>query len=123
MGWTPVDLLIPDVDMFRFGNASSTKLDSLRPNDATIEIRNGAPYIIADGKGQSLFDRFGADTFPVTGVAYLLPAGTTLPGGMRLVNDIEHHYNLAPIYDMRLAEFLSLCRVLALQLTFAFKKK
>jgi hypothetical protein len=123
MGWTPVDLLVPDVDVYRLGNASSSKIDVLRPGEATIETRDGIPFIIADGTGVSLYDRDGLEIAGLTGHVYLLKAGVYLPAGLRLHNDFEHHYNLAPIFDMKLEDFIGLCRMLAPLLTFAFKRK
>ena len=122
MGWIPVDLMIPDVDIFRFGNGSGPKFNALRPNDAMIEVRNGIPYVLATGRGFSLLDRKGLDESSMTGHVYLLPAGTTIPGGLRLIHDKPHHYSLAPIHDMRQDQFLFLCQSLAPSLTFAMRK-
>jgi hypothetical protein len=97
------------LDLYRFGNAKSPRLDHIRPlKDARLEERNSVKYIIADGNGISVFSTFD----PRKKNLWKIPKGTPLPEGVILVEDKrsghENHYMLAPASNMRLSAFLDL---------------
>ncbi|KHD06899.1 hypothetical protein PN36_03480 [Candidatus Thiomargarita nelsonii] len=97
------------LDLYRFGNAKSPRLDHIRPlKDARLDDRNGVKYIIADGNGISVFSTFD----PKKKNTWKIPKGTPLPEGITLVEDKrlghENHYMLAPTITMRLSTFLDL---------------
>ena len=111
---SPEEIFITDytslfLDLYRFGNSVSPRLDHIRPGkDAKIQDRNGIKYIIADGNGISAFS-----SVPVgKGHAWKLRKGTPLPIGIKLVIDKrpnhQTHYMLAPEKTMKLSEFHAL---------------
>jgi len=60
MGWIPVEMMVPDVDLFRSGNAGGPRMNHLREgHDATVVVRNGVNIILADGGGISLLTKKG----------------------------------------------------------------
>jgi hypothetical protein len=94
------------LDLYRFGNATSPRLDHIRPlKDAILDEKNGIKYIRADGNGISVFSTFD----PKKKNTWKIPKGTTLPDGVILVEDKrfghENHYMLAPAKTMRLLAF------------------
>ena len=111
---TPEEIYITDytelfLDLYRFGNSSSPRLDNIRPmKDARIEDRNGIKYIIADGNGVSAFSSVAKGKRNT----WKIKRGTPLPPGVRFVEDKrpghENHYMLAPEKTMKLSEFHAL---------------
>lgn len=123
MGWIPIDLMVPDVDLFRVGNAGGPRLYHVRDRDVDTVEHNGTTRVIANGKGISLTTQKGLDASRFGGHVYMLPAGTALPGGLKLNHDDAHHYSLCPTHPMPLSQFLELCRALAPALSFVKVKK
>ncbi|MES2825116.1 MAG: hypothetical protein V4732_16050 [Pseudomonadota bacterium] len=111
---TPEEIFITDytslfIDLYRFGNSVSPRLDHIRPSkDAKIQDRNGIKYIVADGNGISAFSSVPAGK----GHAWKLRKGTSIPVGIKLVIDKrpnhQNHYMLAPEKTMKLSEFHAL---------------
>lgn len=97
------------LDLYRFGNSISPRLDHVRPGkDAHIQDRNGIKYIVADGNGVSAFSAVPTGK----GNVWKLRKGTPLPPGIKLVIDKrpnhQNHYMLAPEKTMKLSEFHAL---------------
>jgi len=77
MGWIPVEMMVPDVDLFRSGNAGGPRMNHLREgHDATVVVRNGVNIILADGGGISLLTKKGMAESTIKGHYYLTEAGT-----------------------------------------------
>ena len=111
---TPEEIYIADhtelfLDLYRYGNSRSPRLDHIRPNkDAKIQDRGGVKYIFADGNGVSAFSSIQQGKKNT----WKLRKGTPLPAGVKLVIDKrknhETHYMLAPERTMKLSEFHAL---------------
>lgn len=97
------------LDLYRFGNSKSPRLDNIRPmKDAMIQDRNGIKYIVADGNGVSAFSSVPQGKRNT----WKIRKGTLLPHGVKLVIDRrpghENHFMLAPLKTMKLSEFHAL---------------
>ena len=115
--------MVPDVNLFRVGNAGGPRFDHVRDRDIDTVEHNGTTSVIANGKGISLTTQKGLDASRFGGHVYMLSAGTTLPGGLKLNHDDAHHYSPCPTRPMSLGQFLELCRALAPALSFVKVKK
>ena len=103
MGTTPVQL-------YRRGNASSPRLDHVRPIDVTIFIRNGIEWVAARSGGISTF---AFPTLPGRGRIWRLPAGTQYPDELILNNDHGDHWSWEPAQDMALSRYRTLLSAVA----------
>lgn len=107
----PDEIFISDytdvfLDLYRFGNSVSPRLDHIRPmKDAKVLDRSGVKYIIADGNSISAFSSVDSSKRNI----WKIPKGTPVPGGIKLVIDkrLDHkgRYTFAPAPTMKLSEF------------------
>lgn len=118
------DLFLAPEDLFRLGNATSPRLTHIRrPKDIdTIEI-NGITVVVANGKGISLATKDRLDKTPIGGWVWKVAKGTTMPMGLKLVNDRLGHYSICPLSNMPLDEFIGLLSKLAMKCQKVFKKQ
>ena len=94
------------VDLFRFGNASSPRLDNVRTTDLSTTQRNGVLWVIRDSGGISMFDGPKGQTKNV----WKLPRGTQIPAKLHLVNDRDDHWSLMPAVDLTMEEYQAALR-------------
>ena len=118
------DLFLAPEDLFRLGNATSPRLTHIRrPKDIdTIEI-NGITVVVANGKGISLATKDRLDKTPIGGWVWKIAKGTTMPMGLKLVNDRLGHYSICPLSNMPLDEFIGLLSKLAMKCQKVFNKQ
>ena len=91
------------MNLYRFGNANSPKLDNVRPG---IDVDVVGDTVIANGKGMSLFSTYD----PGKKNVWRLNQGTALPDKLKIINDHGNHYVLAPTENMLLEEYKNLLR-------------
>lgn len=106
------------LDLYRFGNASSPRLDHVRPlKDIAVVKQNGIELIIANGNGVSLSSKFD----PSKKNTWKISRNTPLPKGLRLVSDRRpgkgDHYMIAPVENMPFMKFIGLLQELAVHCT------
>ena len=110
----PKEFYVVPEDVFRLGNADSPRLDHIRGRDVDTTTIDDVLMVVANGKGISVFDREGIRLAPFTGWVWKVAATTTLPPGLKLVQDKAHHFCIAPVSNMPLARYKSLLEQLAL---------
>jgi hypothetical protein len=102
------------LDLYRFGNSSSPKLDRVRAfKDVMVMKTNGIEMVVANGNGVSLssiFDSKKRNTWK-------LSKNTPIPTGLRLVKDLRpgrsDHFMIAPISSMPFTKYIGLLQELA----------
>ena len=116
---TDLFTLVP-CDLFRSGNATSARLENVRPDDvATVDEKNpdgSVTRYVLPGGGISTFNRDWRDTLGKERAEatkmWKIPAGTALPARIRITKDKWNsrfratHYSIAPAYKMKLSEFI-----------------
>jgi hypothetical protein len=118
------DLFMAPEDLFRLGNATSPRLDNIRrPKDVDTTEINGILIVIANGKGISLSTKSRIEVTPMSGWVWKIPKGTSVPPGLKLLNDRPGHYSITPTFNMPLDEFKGLLSKLALKCHKVFKKQ
>lgn len=114
----PEFLFLAEEDLLRIGNATSPRLDNLRPRDLDLFERNGVMMVIANGKGISLVNEKRLKETGMSGTVWKVPAKTPMPLGLGLNPDSDPrkggHYFICPVGDMTLSRYLSLLNELAL---------
>ncbi|MFB2917093.1 MULTISPECIES: hypothetical protein [Aerosakkonema] len=83
------------IDLYRQGNASSPKMDNVRPKDVTSYEDNGQVWVTPTLEGSP----GGISTFATLGAGknwWKLEAGTDIPPELRLVNDYNDHWVWEP---------------------------
>lgn len=84
---------------------------------------NGIAVAISNGKGISLFTKERIEATPMSGWVWKISKGTSVPKGLKLINDREGHYSICPTHNMPLDEFIGLLSKLALQCHKVYKKQ
>lgn len=92
------------VDLFRMGNATSARLDHVRPIDVHQFLSNGVIWVKAGTGGVSTFDRIAS----VPGRWWKLSAGYDYGGLLLVWNDHGHHWAWEPAVDMTLSQYTGL---------------
>lgn len=103
------------VDLFRWGNASSPKLDNVRPTDLGTFKHDGQDWVEGKSGGVSLFSSDAGR--PNT---WRLPKGTPVPAQLDVYDDgaeSRNHWLIRPAVNMPMAEFQSLLRAFAARFT------
>jgi hypothetical protein len=99
--------LFPE-DVYRMGNAKTHRMSVIRQDEViTMEIK-GVTIVIANNNGVSVWTKEGIIEKGLTGYAWLITTGTSLPTGLKLVNDTPGHYMLAPVRNMPLDTYKGL---------------
>lgn len=114
--------IVPE-EIFRLGNSSSPRLSNVRPRDVNTTEINGVTIIIANGKGISVFDKEGINESPMAGWVWRFQANTSIPAGLKLVQDKAHHFCIAPISNMPLRKYKGLLEEMALHAERVYKKE
>ena len=110
----PNDLYLTELDLYRFGNATSPRLDNVRVDrDIPTMSMNGIPFVQPSHHGVSLITKERAAKTPGAGWVWLIPKGVHLEPGLTIVKDSETHYLLSPSMLMPLDEFKGLLAKLA----------
>lgn len=117
------NLYLTQEDLYRFGNATSSRLTRLRVGEITTTDRNGITMIIANEKGVSLFNEEGMKRSPLTGWVWKINTSTPLPHGLKLIQkgSLGHHM-LAPVETMPLSKYIGLLEQVAIHCEKIFKK-
>ena len=92
------------IDLYRLGNASSARLDRLRPDEVGIVARDGRDWVVGRSGGVSTFEA-------PTGLRgrhwWRLSAQTAYDETlMHLWNDFGNHWSWEPAANMPLAQFV-----------------
>jgi hypothetical protein len=108
------DLYLAEIDFYRFGNATSPRLDHVRvPRDMPSNSINGIVFVQPGHHGVSLMTKERAEKTPGSGWVWVIAKGTHLEPGLTIVKDSETHYFLSPSGLMPLDEFKGLLAKLA----------
>ena len=103
------------LDLFRWGNSSSPKLDNVRPTDLGTFKRNGEDWVEARSGGVSLFSTDAGR--PNT---WKLPKNTAVPVKLDIYDDganSANHWLIRPAVDMKMTEYVELLRQFSARLT------
>jgi hypothetical protein len=92
------------IGLHRRGNASSPRMDDVRPVDVTSFIRNGAQWLRGRSGGISTF---ASPAPPGRGKIWRLPAGASYPDELYLENDHGDHWSWEPARDIEMARYRS----------------
>jgi hypothetical protein len=91
--------LVPE-QVFRVGNANSPRMHMVRPSEVDVTEINGVKVIIANGRGVSLYTLDELNRTTLTGWVWKFRPNTSIPQGLRLVNDKPGHFCVAPMSNM-----------------------
>ena len=95
------------LDLYRWGNASSPKLDNVRPTDLATYKHDGQDWVEAKSGGISVFS---TDTGEKN--TWKLPKGTAYAAKLFIFNDHDNHWSIQPSVNMTLVEYQALLREL-----------
>ncbi len=125
----PQYLYMIDEDLYRFGNATTSKLDNVRlhRNEVNTYDRNGVLMVRSDGKGISLITESRLASLIASGdmqgsYVWKIPPRFPIHPGLALFPDTDRlkpgqlpeHYFLCPQSDMPLSEYVGLLAKMAL---------
>lgn len=88
------------VDLYRMGNAISSRMENIRVKDIDIYDSDGKMWVAANSGGIS--------TFSIRGSGknwWKLDSEAEIPNELRVVNDYRSHWLWEPSYSMRLDEY------------------
>ncbi len=88
------------IDLYRMGNATSPRMDNVRPQDVEYYESSGEIWVVENSGGIS--------TFAIQGAVknwWKLDQGAVIPDALHLVNDYGDHWAWEPGYTMRLDEY------------------
>ena len=108
-------LYLSQDDLYRLGNASSAKLDHIRPVDVNAYEQNGVQMIRADGRGISLRTEEGLSAFRGGGWLWKIAKGFQMPTGIALHNNRGSHYMICPVRDKSMNAYIALLNEVALR--------
>lgn len=103
----PEFYVVPE-DIYRIGNQDEAKLNHVRPRDIDTVSFGKELMVIANGKGISVYDRTGINESPMNGWIWRIKSNTRLPSGLVLVKDKNHHFCIAPKYNMAISKYKQL---------------
>jgi hypothetical protein len=95
-------------DVYRMGNSDSHRMSVIRHDEVMTTVIKGVTIVIANNNGISVWTKEGIVEKGLTGYAWLIKTGTSLPFGLKLVNDTLGHYMLAPVRNMPLDTYKGL---------------
>ncbi|WP_333454867.1 Tse2 family ADP-ribosyltransferase toxin [Microcoleus sp. Pol10D4] len=100
------------VALYRKGNASSPRMDHVRPNDIAVSEQQGELWVmptLEEGKLSGGMSRpEGISTYESPGSGknwYKLDLGTDIPPELELVNDRDGHWLFQPSRPMTLEKY------------------
>ena len=118
------DLYFAPEDLFRLGNSTDPRLTNVRrPKDIDTMELNGILMVVSNGKGVSLSTKERIEKTPMSGWVWKITRGTSMPQGLKLINDRKGHYSICPNMNMPLDEFKGLLSKLAVKCQKVFKKQ
>lgn len=103
----PEFYIVPE-DIYRIGNVDTARLNHVRPRDIDTVLFGKEIIVKANGKGISVYDRQGINESPMNGWVWRIKAHTRLPSGLVLVKDKNHHFCMAPKYNMPISRYKEL---------------
>ena len=116
---TPQYLYLLDDDLYRLGNATSSRLDNVRSVDVDTYQQNGILMVRANGKGISVGTKEYLEKLHLSGWLWKIPTTTTLPADLLLNPDPnpakQGHFFLCPDSDMTMDRYRALLSELALR--------
>lgn len=113
--------MVPE-EVFRVGNADTSRLHIVRPSEVDITEMNGVKIIIANGRGVSLYTKEELDNTSLTGWVWKFTAHTLIPQGLKLVNDKPGHYCVAPTQNIPIDLYKGLLEQMGLRAQKVWKK-
>lgn len=99
--------LFPE-DVYRMGNSTTHRMSVIRRDEITLIPINGVNVVVANNKGVSVWTKEGVVEKGLTGYAWLIRGGSSVPFGLKLVSDAPGHYMLVPVKNMPLDTYKGL---------------
>lgn len=93
-------MLTTPIALYRRGNASSPRMDNVRPQDVETYEAEGQVWVVVNSGGISTFANLGAGKN-----WWKLNQGTHIPDQLKLINDYGNHWSWEPGYTMPLEEY------------------
>jgi hypothetical protein len=116
---TPQYVYLLDEDLYRLGNATSSRLDNVRSVDVNTFQQNGILMVRANGKGISVGTKEYLEKLQLSGWLWKIPTTTTIPADLLLNPDPDPtkqgHFFLCPNSDMTMDRYRALLSELALR--------
>lgn len=106
--------LFPE-DVYRMGNSTTHRMSVIRQDEILTMKMKGVTMVVANNNGVSVWTKEGIIEKKLTGYAWLIKTGTSLPIGLKLVNDTPGHYMLAPIKNMPIDTYKGLLEEMGLK--------
>lgn len=100
------------LDLYRQGNATSPRMDNVRPKDVTTYEENGQIWVTASLEGEK---PSGISTFATQKLGknwWKLDSGTDIPPELRLVNDYNDHWVWEPSETMPIESYQAALRLI-----------
>jgi hypothetical protein len=88
------------VDLYRMGNAISSRMENIRAKDIDIYEADGKMWVAANSGGISTFSIRGSGRS-----WWKLDLDAEIPNELRVVNDYGNHWLWEPSYSMLLDEY------------------
>lgn len=114
--------IVPE-DVFRVGNSSSPRMNAVRASEVDLTEINGIKVIVANGRGVSLYTREELESTTLTGWVWKFPAKTAIPIELKLVNDKQGHYCVAPIMNMPVDYYKGLLEKMGMRAEKVWRKR
>ena len=92
------------VDLFRSGNASSARMDNVRPVDVVTQTINGVVYVLPASGGISTF----SSAAQINPVKWKLAAGYAYNANLVVTNNGGGHYSWRPAVRMTMDDYKAL---------------
>ena len=94
----------------------------VKPSEVDVTEVNGVKVIIANGRGISLYTLEELKNTSLTGWVWKFRENTTLPQGLKLVNDKQGHFCVAPTSNMPVDLYKGLSEQLGMKAQKVWKK-
>jgi hypothetical protein len=119
----PKEFYIVPEEVFRLGNATSPRLSNVRPSDVDWTKINEIIVVVANNRGISLFDKDEIAKRNMSGWVWQFNPNTPMPHGLKLVNDYQGHYTIAPVDNMPMDKYKGLLEELGMKAFRVFFKQ
>lgn len=114
--------IVPE-DVFRVGNSSSPRMSAVRASEVDLTEINGIKIVIANGRGVSLYTKEELEATTLTGWIWKFSVKTPIPHELKLVNDKQGHYCVAPVMNMPVDYYKGLLEKMGMHAVKVWRKR